>query len=705
MDNQNNFNNQNNQQYSPPPVPPMQNAQNAQRVQTAQTVQPPQNNMTKGELFVGMNLLSKIGVIFIIVGIIAFSAVSGEYISAPIRMVMVAAVGLVMLGGGELFRRKSSPVFASALSFGGIAELFIAALIGQFGFEVWGPLATQIIGLVVAATGIFLSVCYRSQSLLAVTQICASMPFFASWEDPLAVYVGAVCLMAVHAGAAIIARKRDYVISIFIGISLIFVHTFSFITILYESLNEVEKDSAVEFGSSFGYLPLIFLVCAVVCYVGGLALNAAQNYGKLCLWETTAMVLAMLPVLICLPLFMGITTESEIITGVACAVAAVVFAVVGVAFEFRFLDLNSVSAVMYNFAVPFAIIAVGCLFSFSGTAVYAAFHILAVVLIALNAFAGRKLFWWWGLSLLIVSEIAFMAVLADAEGGERAFAIILNLVLWFALMAIYIIKKKHETTGFRVYTCLAFANAGILLSTLILNDLRAAMREALFTGSETALLCTLLTASAWMVLGFAVGKPKFLKTWGMVSSILFYAAGMLYLFFSNIIQGIANAKEVEFSFMFVMVTIIVNIVSVLTVLDLTMQITAKQSKFGKAVGLIVSAYGLMSLTSVLGMNNAVAFTSWIISVIYIVAATLWILIGFKKRNALLRRFGLALVLLAAAKLFLFDFGELEPIVRTLMFIGFGITLLGIAFGYGIAEKKLKSAIESANSNNSNFIQQ
>ncbi len=83
------------------------------------------------------------------------------------------------------------------------------------------------------------------------------------------------------------------------------------------------------------------------------------------------------------------------------------------------------------------------------------------------------------------------------------------------------------------------------------------------------------------------------------------------------------------------------------------------------------------------------FTSFIISIIYIVAAALWIIIGFKRLNALLRRFGLALALLSSAKLFLFDFRGISDMGRTLLFIGFGVTLLCIAFGYGIAEKRLK----------------
>ena len=59
-------------------------------------------------------------------------------------------------------------------------------------------------------------------------------------------------------------------------------------------------------------------------------------------------------------------------------------------------------------------------------------------------------------------------------------------------------------------------------------------------------------------------------------------------------------------------------------------------------------------------------------------------------DALLRRFGLALALFSSAKLFLFDFSGIDAMGRTLMFIGFGITLLCISFVYAYFEKRLKN---------------
>ena len=55
---------------------------------------------------------------------------------------------------------------------------------------------------------------------------------------------------------------------------------------------------------------------------------------------------------------------------------------------------------------------------------------------------------------------------------------------------------------------------------------------------------------------------------------------------------------------------------------------------------------------------------------------------------LLRLGGLALLLLAAAKVFAYDLSELESIYRALSFIALGLLLLGGAFAYQRIRKEV-----------------
>ena len=112
-------------------------------------------------------------------------------------------------------------------------------------------------------------------------------------------------------------------------------------------------------------------------------------------------------------------------------------------------------------------------------------------------------------------------------------------------------------------------------------------------------------------------------------------------------------------------------------------------KFARAVGLVVTIYAMFSVTAVLGANKILAFTSCIISIFYLVVAVVWIIWGFLRDFPLMRRFGLALTLLASGKLFLFDFAGIDDMARTGMFILFGIILLAVSFIYAVFERKLK----------------
>lgn len=133
----------------------------------------------------------------------------------------------------------------------------------------------------------------------------------------------------------------------------------------------------------------------------------------------------------------------------------------------------------------------------------------------------------------------------------------------------------------------------------------------------------------------------------------------------------------------------INLISVASVLDGIKHIESLSGKLSRSYVLIVSLYGLFTFTIVLEINHWLAFTSCIISIAYLITAAVWIVYGFLRERPLTRRFGLGLSLVSAAKLFLLDFRGIDAMWRTLMFTGFGLTLLCISFVYGYFEHKAK----------------
>ncbi len=650
--------------------------------QPTQPVSQKKGAVSGGEMFVGINLLSKIGVIFIIIGVIAFSAASEGFIHIGIRMTMVILLGFIMLAAGELFYRKGSIVFANALIFGGVAELFICSLIGYHGFGLLRSIDSIGIGLGAAAVGMLLSARYKSQGLLIVTTLFSVLPIFVGMEMT-SLCAAAVYFTVVHCAAAIIARKNSYNAAYVIGIITAVIETL-LLDAVSGSLNTV-------FSWAKAFVIVLFIICCSMCYVGGLILNAAQENGKLTAAET---------VLICIMLGFTILfgnsclsiNASELTAGIAMLTLGVIFTIIVIGISLRFGDDCAAANVLFNFIF---ITVFFSLFGFFGELVirYAAMHIFGAAALIAGLIYNRRLFIGWGAAIAAFAELVFLGVLFTVElSGGGLFAIIVNLILWFGIMAVYIAKKKHDTSFFRAYTFAVLLNTGIVCSNLITRYITNLIiaRELWNNAAERIAFSSLLCTVPWLILGFVAGKLKYMKKLAMISSFIFYGIGFICLLTANNVNYINGMiGKYELGLAAVIATIAVNAASVLPVLDMALQIQKRAPKFTKAVGLIVSGYALLSLTTILGTNDFVTFTSFIISIIYIVTAAIWIVIGFKRLNALLRYFGLALALLSSAKLFLFDFSNINDMGRTLLFIGFGITLLCIAFGYGIAEKKLK----------------
>jgi uncharacterized membrane protein len=105
--------------------------------------------------------------------------------------------------------------------------------------------------------------------------------------------------------------------------------------------------------------------------------------------------------------------------------------------------------------------------------------------------------------------------------------------------------------------------------------------------------------------------------------------------------------------------------------------------------LLVSGYFVIVLTQNLIAQYNLNFSSAAISVIYVLTALAWIIYGFTRRFAFIRRFGLALAIFAVIKLFLIDLSSLTQGYRIISYFALGITLLAISFVYQYFSKKLE----------------
>ncbi len=624
------------------------------------------NAPSSGELFVGLNILSKIGVIFIIAGFIAFTAVACD-MPGILRAGMLFALGSVMAGAGELFYRKGSAVFARTLTLGAIVEWAIAIPVSRFSFHAINVVFAIATAVVFSTASLLLAKRYRSRALLTAALICAFIPFFAVVDSISGYFAGMAYIIAVQTAVVIMSTKLDK--AVFVPIVGICCNIAASFASLLCSENIFYMDTpcviaaAIYMAVSFG---MYSAFSAVRCYKDGGKLG---KYGvPLIVAQSAALSLSIL---------FSLCFSERPICGIIMVSYCVLYLVAtvylakspkrktGLAVCAENLLLAALTAALFSFVI--------------GRFAYMAYHIFAAALYIWGIWKNDRAFKIRGLITLGLSESYFVLVCGlNFLNPVFLWQFTLNAILWIGIMTILAVKGNRGK-WLSSLSCFSLVKAAIWGVYLII---KFTVRNVGFNG----LIGAALTAAVFMLTGFTAGKLKFMGKAAPISSICFYSFGLLCLFNANILNGGINANATVIA---IITVIAVNIASVLSVLDMALRIKSLVPRFARAVGLVTSAFALYTITTVLDGNGWVAFASCIISVIYLAAATVWIMVGFVKNNTLLRRFGLALSLLASAKLFLFDFSGIGTSGRMLMCIGFGITLLCISFAYGYFSKKLK----------------
>lgn len=630
-----------------------------------------QNSAPGGaEMFVGLNILSKVGVVFIIIGVIAFTAVSEDYIPAWGRMAMVFALGAVMAVLGELFFRKDSPIFARALTLGAIFDWCVGVLVGYYGFGALNDTAAALVGAVAAAGGLALAWRYGSQTIMAATLMFSALPFFAAGDGIVGLFTGMAAAAVIHAAGAVICHLKNWYASGWFGMFT------ALVLAIAARLALLDLDNA-----GGGITATVFALIIFGVYTAAATVRSYQAEGRFEVGHADKLYVPSIVSLIFTLIYMlGV---SRLAAGITVLVFTAVYVIIAVCVYLRFGRCSLVSA--YE-GMVLLFIPASLFFVLAGRWFIIALLVYGAALEFIGVLRDDKKYRVLGDVVLVFGELGFLVGgLSHMSLPIFPYQFAVNAAVFLAVMIVYAAKKRYSF-GFTLFSAFAVLNATLFFIYLISAKLMPAAAEAAEIGvREEGVYSLLFCTVVWLASAFITGKLRFMDKGAGYTSICFYIIGLLQMFVTNIQLRFAQADN-AFA---VIAVILVNLLSVAAVLDIVKRTEAIQSRTSKSMALIVSAYGLFTLTVVLGTNGWVAFTSCIISIIYILVAVFWIVLGFMKNKPLTRRFGLALSLLASAKLFLFDFTGIDAMGRTLMFIGFGITLLAISFVYGYFERKAK----------------
>ncbi len=134
------------------------------------------------EKFIGENLINKIGILILVLGISYFVkfAIDKEWIGEPARVgIGVLAGGIVMLVAHRL--RKNYKAFSSVLVAGAMSIFYFTIAVAFHDYQLFSQAVAFIIMVAITAFSAFLSVSYDRQELAALTLIGGfAVPFMVS---------------------------------------------------------------------------------------------------------------------------------------------------------------------------------------------------------------------------------------------------------------------------------------------------------------------------------------------------------------------------------------------------------------------------------------------------------------------------------------------------------------------------------------------
>lgn len=178
------------------------------------------------EAFVGLNLLNKLGILLIIIGVIAASQYAYRQMPDSIKSVMMFSLGGIMLFAGELLSRKKVNVFSTGITAGGIGVLYASLVTSSlvlklpFFIETYSMYPALAFIILITAAAFYLSLRYSSQTIAAFALIGGYLPIFKVSGSMNLLYYAMVYFAVLNLFSLLLSMNKKWPVSSFTGLLL-----------------------------------------------------------------------------------------------------------------------------------------------------------------------------------------------------------------------------------------------------------------------------------------------------------------------------------------------------------------------------------------------------------------------------------------------------------------------------------------------------
>ena len=634
------------------------------------------------ESFVGLNLLNKLGIFLIIIGVIAASRFTYFKLPDMFKGIVMFLLGAAMLLGGELFNRRRANTFSLGITAGGIAVLYTALGVSYFSFEILGMYAAVVLCILITAVAFLLALRYNAQVILAFSLIGGYLPLFAVGADKAVIFGAMVYFIVLNLLALLISFKKKWTASAFIGLFLNIAGTF-YITII-----QITPQAAT---AGYKAIVIFYVLFAFLTYSLIPIMSSCATGQK---FKTPEIVLLAINTFFSSLIMYVVLYEFDMDN--FCGLLSLGFAVIYLALSFfaekRLAGDKRARALFYLTGFAFAALTVP--FQFGRAWLTLGWLAEGVLLTAYGIAMGDRGFKKVGFVIYGLCIAAFLIVdilwSADYLFAYKYLAITLGAVV---ILAGYTAAGAFGTKFEKGFKYLTIVNLWIYSVYAVTVELSAVIE---LRRLDKSYICSALAVAVTFLIACVAPRIKKLYDKGVAGiSVGIYIIGIIRLAYINqydspFIHGIHASAA--YTAVGTVVLLIISVLSLFALYDVLRCIVLEKKLGVGWIPFILSAYFVLILTQNLITQYELSFTSFAISVIYVITALAWILRGFIKRCTFLRRFGLGLSVLSVIKLFLLDIGSLTQGYKIVSYFVLGVTLVVISFVYQYFNKRLELTV-------------
>ncbi|RSL33004.1 DUF2339 domain-containing protein [Salibacterium salarium] len=630
------------------------------------------------EMKIGLNWINKLGMLLIILGVAAaFRYSYTSWFNDYLKGGMFSIFGILMLAGGEILHRKGRQTFALGLTGGGVAVLYGSIFFSYFLLEIIGLMAALLLSVLVTVTAVVLSLRYQSKTVCSFGLVGGYIPFYSYLLsfglDETAVFAAMAYLLILNGSILWISFQKQWNIIHYISFLL---NIPSYFILIFLSPSS---------GVSMAYTVLTFLLYLVVTISFPLTYKVSMK------WMDVTLLACNTVISCAVTYYLFYALDWEDFRGLLAVAFGVIYFGLGKFVEERMNHEKQTLVLFYGTSITFAVLIVPFQFGVEWLALGWLVESIVIMLYAnryklvLLEKAG------WAVFGLTVATFAFEVNRYVNNFYTVLFhfkysAIIAGLVM-VMLYYVYDQTRTDRTTLFRGF---AHFILGLKYFTLV-NVWIYVVYESMYVFGQNVpasfehfwfYQCLLFT---FISVGIGYGLKKIPLLYDRIVKyfcLFLYGAGSLVgLFVTVTMPALSGEQNTFVDYVALVILIGCHLLIYATGRDLLMAYIRGQYKNIELYPTILAVYFIAVLAAFLNVQFQLGDVGFVISLIFLVTAVVYILYGFKKKYVYVRRIGLGLTLFSTGKLFLVDLAFLTESSKIIAYFCFGLVLLGISYIY------------------------